>query len=269
MNPLRIEHMTVFDVEPAELVTMAAQLDVPLISLWVSGRMDGARPVTAANKRWVLERLRDSPVVLDTAEVFMLSPDPRQAEPEIALAAELGARCIVAINFMAADAAVAARQFADLCALAGRYGLLVSLEPLAMGATRTPADGLRLLRDSGAANARLTVDLLHVVRTGTALAEVATIEPALFGSVQICDGPLTIDPQSLADEAGTERMLPGTGAFPVKEFLRMVPPGVPIGMEVPLRSLREGGVSALERTRRVLEATRELQRLMAGEATGG
>ena len=33
MNPLRIEHMTVFDVEPAELVTMAAQLDVPLISL--------------------------------------------------------------------------------------------------------------------------------------------------------------------------------------------------------------------------------------------
>ena len=40
-------------------------------------------------------------------------------------------------------------------------------------------------------------------------------------------------------------------------------------MEVPLRSLREGGVSALERTRRVLEATRELQRLMAGEATGG
>ena len=104
---------------------------------------------------------------------------------------------------------------------------------------------------------------------GRALAEVATIEPALFGSVQICDGPLTIDPQSLADEAGTERMLPGTGAFPVKEFLRMVPPGVPIGMEVPLRSLREGGVSALERTRRVLEATRELQRLMAGEATGG
>ena len=45
----------------------------------------------------------------------------------------------------------------------------------------------------------------------------------------------------------------------------MVPPGVPIGMEVPLRSLREGGVSALERTRRVLEATRELQRLMAAK----
>ena len=269
MNPLRIEHMTVFDVEPAALVTIAEELGVPLISLWVSGRMDGARPVTAANKRAVLERLRDSPVVVDTAEVFMLSPDPRRAEPEIALAAELGARAIVAINFAAADADVAARQFADLCALAGRYGLLVSMEPIAMGATRTPADGLRLLSDAGATNARLTVDLLHVVRTGTTLAQVAAIEPALFGSVQICDGPLTIDPKTLAEEASAERMVPGTGAFPLKEFLRMVPAGVPIGMEVPLRSLREGGVSALERTRRVVEATRELQRLVAREATRG
>ena len=107
-----------------------------------------------------LPEAMEAPVVVDTAEVFMLSPDPRQAEPEIALAAELGARGIVAINFMAADAAVAARQFADLCALAGRYGLLVSLEPLAMGATRI-GHGVRLVDLLGAAGHESVLDELH------------------------------------------------------------------------------------------------------------
>jgi sugar phosphate isomerase/epimerase len=269
MNPLRIEQMTVFDVEPAEVVTIAGELGVPLISLWVSAGMEGARPVTAANKRAVLERLRDAPVTVDTVEAFMLSPDPRQAEPGIALAAELGARAIVAINIVTADESAAAVQFAGLCALAARYGLLVGLEPIWMGRTRTPADGLRLVRQSGAANARLTIDLLHVMRTGTPLAELGAIAPELFGSVQICDGPLQIDAQAAREEAAYERMVPGSGAFPLPEFLQLVPPGVPVGLEVPQRALREAGVPARERTRRVVEATRALQRKAADAAARG
>ena len=104
--------------------------------------------------------------------------------------------------------------------------------------------------------------LLQNLRSGeTTVAEVPIPTPQ--------KGEVLIRTAASLVSAGTERMLPGTGAFPVKEFLRMVPPGVPIGMEVPLRSLREGGVSALERTRRVLEATRELQRVVARAATGG
>lgn len=263
-NPLRIEQMTIFDVEPEEVVTIAAELGVPMISLWVSDGMEGARPVTAANQGRVLERLRDSPVVVDTVEAFMLSRDPRKAEAGIALAAELGARAIVVINIATADDAAAAGQLAELCALASGYGLLVCLEPISMGATRTPADGLRILRQSGAANARLAIDLLHVVRTGTSLADVAAIEPGLFGSVQLCDGPMHIAQQDLIEEASASRMAPGSGGFPVREFLRLIPAWVPVGLEVPQRGLREGGMSARERTRRVVEATRALQREAAG-----
>jgi len=266
MSPLRIEQMTVFDLEPAEVVTLAAELEVPLVSFWVTAGMPGARPVTAENKHAVLARLRDAPVRVDTAEAFMLGPDAAAAEPGIALAAELGARAVVAVNVATADESAAAAQFAALCALAGRYDLLVALEPIWMGRTRTPADGLRLIRESGAANARLTVDLLHVVRSGTPLAGVAAIDAALFGSAQLCDGPAQTDQRSAIDEASFERMVPGSGDFPVGEFLRLVPPGVPVGLEVPLRSLRESGVPARERTRRVLEATRALARRVAGDA---
>jgi hypothetical protein len=64
-------------------------------------------------------------------------------------------------------------------------------------------------------------------------------------------------------------MVPGSGAFPLPEFLQLVPPGVPVGLEVPQRALREGGVPARERTRRVVEATRVLQRKAADAAARG
>lgn len=263
MNPLRIEQMTVFDVEPAEVVTIAAGLGVPLVSFWTTASMAGARPVTAQNKRAVLERLRDAPVQVDTVEAFMLTDDAAQAEPAIALASELGARAIVAVNVFTADESAAAAQFAALCALAARYGLAVALEPIWMGRTRTPAEGIRLIQQSGAANASLTVDLLHVVRSGTPLWELEAIEPAVFGSAQLCDGPAEIDPKLAGEEGAYERLLPGSGTFPVAEFLRRVPPGVPIGLEVPQRSLREAGVPARERMRRLVEATRALARKVA------
>jgi sugar phosphate isomerase/epimerase len=238
--------------------------------LWVSGgmSMEGARPVTAANKRAVLERLGDSAVVVDSVEAFMLMPDVRGAEPGIALAAELGARTITVVNAAIADDGAAAQQLTDFCALAHRYGLLVGLEPISMGATRTPADGLRIVQRSGATNARLVIDVLHVVRTGTPLSDVAAIDPALIGSFQICDGPLQITASELVEEASSSRMVPGSGDFPLEEFLRIAPASVPLGLEVPLRTLREGGMSARDRTRQLVEATRALQQRVADHSAG-
>ena len=34
MTTLSLDHLTVFDASPAELITIAAELDVPLVSLW-------------------------------------------------------------------------------------------------------------------------------------------------------------------------------------------------------------------------------------------
>jgi sugar phosphate isomerase/epimerase len=202
--------------------------------------------------------LRDSSVTVDTVEAFYLCPDPAEYEGQIALAAELGAKAIVVMHIGTSGEDEAASQLAELCALAANYGLLVSLEPISMGATRTPAQGLRLVRKSGASNARLTIDVLHIIRTATPMSDVAALDPALIGSVQICDGPKAIPDDQLIEEAGFSRMVPGEGEFPLLAFLRAIPHTVNLGMEVPLRGLREGGVPALERTRRVVEATRTL-----------
>ena len=49
MNPLRIEQMTVFDVDPVDVISIAAELAVPYVSLWTVAGMADARPVTAEN----------------------------------------------------------------------------------------------------------------------------------------------------------------------------------------------------------------------------
>jgi len=259
MNPLRIEQMTIFDVEPAEVVTIAAELAVPNVSFFTTQGMPEARRVTKHNIRRVLERLHNTPVTVDTVECFVLGSDALAMEHEIALAAELGASAITSINVYESDEDRSAEQLAGLCALADRYGLLVSLEFISMGTTRTPAQALRVVHKSGASNARITVDLLHVMRTATPFSEISALDPALISSIQICDGPEQIDDKELIEEASYSRMIPGTGAFPLAAFLKSIPATVPMGVEVPLRALREGGMSARDRTRLVVEAARALQ----------
>jgi len=257
MNPLRLEQMTMFDIAPEAMIDIAEALDIPMISVFLVDGMPGARPVTHATKAPLLARLRDSAVRVDAAEVFMLGVQPELPESEIALAAELGCGAITALDIMPAEDGQAADQLAALCRLADSYGLTVALEPISMGRTRTVAEGLRLLEAAGApANAKLVLDLLHVVRTGTPLADLAGLDPKLIASAQVCDGP-ALPPPDLIVEASSERGIPGTGDFPIAGFFECLPADLTVGLEVPLASLREAGVSALERSRRVVEATRK------------
>jgi len=52
--------------------------------------------------------------------------------------------------------------------------------------------------------------------------------------------------KSYLEEAMYQRMAPGDGERPLAEMLATVPADVVIGLEVPLRSLAESGVSPME-----------------------
>jgi len=255
MNPLRLEQMTIFDVPPEEVVDIAAEFGIPLVSFFTVEGMPGARPVSHLNKHKLLERLSDSPVKVDAVEVFMLRPDPEALESEIALAAELGASTLTALNISSHDEQEAADQLAALCSLAATYALGVSLEPISMGQTRTVTEAARLIRRSGAPNLGMTLDLLHIVRTGTPLSDLASLDPTRISGAQVCDGPLT-PPPDLIEEASNARGVPGSGTFPIAAFLDLLPSDIPLGLEVPLKPLRDAGMSARDRTRLVVDAMR-------------
>ena len=62
-------------------------------------------------------------------------------------------------------------------------------------------------------------------------------------------------------------MVPGEGVFPLIKFLHAIPAEVVLGVEVPLRTRRESGMTALSRSRLVVEATRKIRQLPAHRET--
>jgi hypothetical protein len=60
------------------------------------------------------------------------------------------------------------------------------------------------------------------------------------------------------DEALHERRAPGDGDLPLAEFLRHVPDGVVVGLEVPIRSEAEAGIGPHARMERCVRQARAL-----------
>ena len=61
-----------------------------------------------------------------------------------------------------------------------------------------------------------------------------------------------------------ERQVPGRGELPLISFLAALPPDVVVGVEVPMKSADQEGVTPLERARLNLTATQDLIRLSEG-----
>ena len=119
---------------------------------------------------------------------------------------------------------------------------------------KTVGDAVRLIADSGANNAVITVDAVHLARSGGSPADIAALDPALIGYLQLCDGPAVMPPESFLWEAGTERLLPGDGELPLRELAAAVPTGTVIGVEAPSQRRRDAGVTHQEYAGQVMRS---------------
>ena len=126
---------------------------------------------------------------------------------------------------------------------------------------KTLADALALIERSGTANAAVTVDALHLARSGGSPAQVAALNAAQISYVQLCDGPASVPPQGYAWEAATERMLPGEGELPLRALVEAVPPGVLLAVEAPSQRRRDAGLPADAYAARAMDS---LIRLLSG-----
>lgn len=260
MNPLSLEQLSFLDIGPVELIAIAGALRIPLVGLWVEAPLPGPLPlVTDADVKPVRRALAAHDVAVHNLECFNLAPDMdlEAMKPALARGAELGAKSIVAINYTDPDLVRMADHFAALCASARDFGLLVNLEFFPSSFVRSLDQALRIVRASGADNACVTVDCLHVMRSGSSPDAVRGAPPDLIGYAQICDGPAEA-PQDLSAEAFEERGLPGAGVFPLQAFAAALPPGVPLGIEIPSKTLRLSGLSPRERATRIVTDLRRI-----------
>lgn len=141
-------------------------------------------------------------------------------------------------------------EFAQLCAEAAERGTNVLFEMLPADFSGLPSlDAvLSLTRGSGAKNGGIMLDNLHMVRSGTTNADIATkLGPDDLIGVELNDGALA-RPVDFLDSVINRRLLPGDGEFDISGFLQAVWSlgyDGPIGVEVMNEYFREWPLAAM------------------------
>ena len=256
---LSLHHLTTLDVDPAEFVSIAAELGCTTVALFTHGDASGFPMVTDENEAEVAARLRAAGVAVHTVEYVALGPkvDWASLEAGFARSGRLGAQRMTVHCFdVEEDRALA--NFARVCALAAAQSMRIGLEWTAVNPAMPSLAAASLFLDkAGQPNADLAVDLLHLTRGGGSPADLAGLPPGQVGYAQISDGPLLRD---LADYAETELLVerapPGEGELPVAEFIAALPDGIVVDVEAPQTTARLAGASALERAQRAVRAAR-------------
>ena len=264
---LSLEHMTVLGMSPFEIIETAEQLQVDLISLILDG---DALPLPVQSfldnpslVESIRDRLSDSPVQIHGGEGFPLGDqvDFGRAQRLMESAATLGIERVIALGFDD-DRSRTIDNFGRLCRIASEFGLQVSLEFADVAQVASLEDAIEVLSACAAPNAAITIDILHLVRSGGSPADISRLDLPI-GAAQLCDGPLELAADQWMNEAMQGRLIPGEGEFPIAEFLGALPPSMIVGIEVP-KGLPWPGDQLVQSARRAVEAARNASPRLAG-----
>jgi sugar phosphate isomerase/epimerase len=265
-DPLGIEFISAMAMPPVEFVALAAGLGVSRIGF-------AAAPITAnphgfpgwnlatdaALRRDTRAALAAHGVTVTLGEGFLMMPGIEIADAASALdaMAELGAPRVNGI-VMEADRSRAYDQFGRFAEMAAERAMDATIEFMPLAWPATLAEAVAFVRDSGAPNGQVLVDAMHLFRSGGTAQDLAAVDPAMIGHIQLCDVPMPARVPDYGEEARHERLAPGEGDLPLAAFIAAVPPGLTIGLEVPMLAKAQAGIRARERLAPAIAAAREL-----------
>ena len=262
MRPLSLEHLTIIDASPRELIDAAAAGGFDMVGL----RVVPPQPPNllmpgfddAGFVRDIRKHSEDTGVAIGMIEAIWLAPDtdPREIERALAVGGELGAQYVL-ICGNDPDEARTTDNLARIARAARGHGLEIAFEFMSFVAVSNYDQTLRIARATAEANVRLLIDALHLSRCGVDLASLAPFDAAAVSYVHLCDGPLAVPPDeaALRNEARTSRLLPGEGELPLGSFLAAMPADARLGLEAPCRAYAH--LPVIERGRIAGRVTRD------------
>lgn len=236
---LGLDHFTQLELPPEALVRHAARAGFGSVGFRFWPVSPGAvhyRPSTAGEVRRLRTALDGEGVTVHAVEVVAIDAglDTEALVPLAGIAAALGAE---RINVCAEDwdhgALVA--KFARVCEIADEAGLGVDLEWMRWRGIGTLPGARALIAESGAANATLLVDALHLDRCGGTAADIAALPAGLVQSAQLCDAPamLPATREGFIAEAREGRLVPGEGALDLAALVAALPADAVNSVEIP------------------------------------
>lgn len=236
-----LSYFTCAPMTPMEQILLAKKLGYDAVGLRpVQPRPDSAVQAILGDKhaaREIARISRDMQVKILDIEFLMLDAafDIERCKKVLELGAELGCEAFLVAG-MDTDWGRMTQSYAKLCAFASEVGLNVDLEFMPWTRVSSLAAAARLIAEAGnPTNGKLLVDSIHFFRANTPIRELAALPQGLIHSVQLCDD-VARPGISMAEArivANTQRLAPGAGAFDLTGFLAALPPGTPIGLEIP------------------------------------
>ena len=248
---LGIEFISGLGMAPVAFVEMVARLGVHAIGLApapIVGPLDPDNAWSLRDNpqlaRDLAHALADNAVTLDLGEGFLIMPghEITDATADFDLFAALGARRLNAV-VLEPDAARAVDQFARFAALAAERAMPVTVEFMPQMPCATLAQAVELVRATGATNAAVLVDAMHLYGSGGSDCDLAALEPGLIGHAQLCDARLHGFYPEYFDDARCNRPPPGEGVLPLAAFVSALPTTTAIGLELPMLARAEAGES--------------------------
>lgn len=206
IGPITYQDLIAGGNSPAAIVRMARKHGVAL------GHYDGFSD-------WA--PIRFGPDLPDAArDIFDVSTDDC-----LRICNELGLNAICAVGaFQRGQVAMSAliEGFADFCSRAATAGLRVDLEFVPMWGVATLEDAWTIVRESGAENAGILLDMWHFFRGDPDMELLRSLPEGSISAVQLTDAAASLEGNDLFDDCLHYRRLPDQGELPVREVMEIL-----------------------------------------------
>jgi sugar phosphate isomerase/epimerase len=268
MDRLGIEMLSVFGMPPVEYAHLAADLGCRYITTGLVGfaplKTPGYPPFSLRDdphlRRDLLAAMDDRGVSMSLGEGLLIAPgvDARSYAADLDIMAELRIPRINGVS-IEPDRARTFDELALLTELAAERGILTSIEPVPGLTIPDLPTALAAVEHIGREEISLLIDTMHVARSGAGADDLRSLPAERIGYIQLSDVPLRSTKEfHYAEEAIYHRMAPGEGELPLAEMLAALPDECVVGLEVPMRSRAEAGVSAYDRLLPCVQSARAL-----------
>jgi len=255
---LALDALTALELQPTELAEAAVRNSCHTVSVIVQrSRLFPSTPDydligDTAARRALHQKIGELDVCIDTIEAFVIDRhcEPELFRPAFETAVFLGA---TAVNTLAIDRVEnrLADTYGKFCEIVREYGLSVYTEVHRTLAHHSIAAAVAFAK-TFKIDFKIELDSLHFFRYGGNIEEIK-LNKEWIGRAQLSDGPAHATDDEYKLESLSHRQIPGDGVLPLAEFVRSLPEGIVVGVEVPRPDL-----AAQERIARSVAACRNL-----------
>jgi sugar phosphate isomerase/epimerase len=261
---ISLDHATTPGLNPLQTIALAHQLGCDAVALRMRAHPNYPdNPYDIVADPGLRRRIREDAaarglfVALGSGFEINAGTPVSGLQPALEAAADMGARGLSVVVYDK-NKSTHLDSVGELAERSGKLGLRALLEFFALSGVDSLPYTLELINKIGNPTLGISMDALHVARTGARAADVAAVATGLIVHAQLNDGPLHVPPEKQLDEARGERLLPGEGEFDLIGFVRALPPSIPIGVEAGSQSQFARGVTMEERGRAAIEAARRV-----------